>query len=183
MAIDSGRCINCKACIVACQQRNKVPGGQSRNWVRELDDESRKSGVSVQPGACMHCDHPVCVYACPTGATYKGADGAVEVDKNRCIGCLECVKACPLKSLQSIGSLRKTFRCQIFIFQQDERGKINDFLSYTIFILSEKKFRFSLLCQYFQCTKFLYGTVRRKGFPHIKNIFFFQWKYARNQES
>ena len=44
MAIDSGRCINCKACIVACQQRNKVPGGKSRNWVRELDDESRKSG-------------------------------------------------------------------------------------------------------------------------------------------
>jgi len=95
MAIDSGRCINCKACIVACQQRNKVPGGKSRNWVREIDDESRKSGVSVQPGACMHCDHPVCVFACPTGATYKGPDGAVEVDKDRCIGCGSCIKACP----------------------------------------------------------------------------------------
>ncbi|MBQ8664227.1 MAG: 4Fe-4S binding protein, partial [Mailhella sp.] len=32
MAIDSGRCINCKACIVACQQRNDVPAGHTRNW-------------------------------------------------------------------------------------------------------------------------------------------------------
>ena len=95
MAIDSGKCINCKACIVACQQRNKVPSGHSRNWVRELEDDSQKSGVSVQPGACMHCDNPVCVYACPTGATYKSEDGTVVLDKDRCIGCGSCISTCP----------------------------------------------------------------------------------------
>ena len=35
MAIDASKCLNCKACLIACQQRNAVPYGLSRNWVRE----------------------------------------------------------------------------------------------------------------------------------------------------
>ena len=38
MAIDAAKCLNCKACVVACQQRNGVPYGLSRNWVRDFPD-------------------------------------------------------------------------------------------------------------------------------------------------
>ena len=38
MAIDASKCLNCKACLIACQQRNAVPYGLSRNWVRETPD-------------------------------------------------------------------------------------------------------------------------------------------------
>lgn len=95
MTIDSTRCMNCKACVVACQQRNGVPYEHSRNWVLETKDESRLGGMSFQPGACMHCDNPVCVGACPTKATYKAEDGSVVIDKERCIGCGGCIAACP----------------------------------------------------------------------------------------
>lgn len=95
MAIDSTRCMNCKACVVACQQRNGVPYALSRNWVFESKDDSRPGGMSFQPGACMHCDNPVCITACPTMATYKAEDGSVVIDKDRCIGCGGCVAACP----------------------------------------------------------------------------------------
>ena len=27
MAIDASKCLNCKACLIACQQRNAVPYG------------------------------------------------------------------------------------------------------------------------------------------------------------
>ncbi len=95
MAVDAGRCMNCKACIVACQQRNQVPYGFNRNWVLETRDEQVPGFMSYQPGACMHCDNPVCVEACPTDATYKTEDGSVVIDKGRCIGCGGCIAACP----------------------------------------------------------------------------------------
>ena len=95
MVIDSEKCMNCKACIVACQQRNEVPYGLSRNWVRETGDSSARCGERFQPGACMHCEDPSCVRACPTGATWKGKDGAVEIDRSRCIGCGSCIDSCP----------------------------------------------------------------------------------------
>ena len=74
MAIDASKCLNCKACLIACQQRNAVPYGLSRNWVRETPDTASPSGWRYQPGACMHCDEPSCVDACPTHATYKAED-------------------------------------------------------------------------------------------------------------
>ena len=73
MAIDANKCINCKACVLACQQRNGTPYGHSRNWVRETPDKLSLLGTAYQPGACMHCDHPLCVEACPTHATYKAS--------------------------------------------------------------------------------------------------------------
>ncbi|WP_367274856.1 4Fe-4S dicluster domain-containing protein [uncultured Desulfovibrio sp.] len=95
MAINTAACLNCKACILACQQRNEVPVGYSRNWVRETNDSAAVLGQNFQPGACMHCDNPPCVAACPTHATYKSKDGSVVIDEDRCIGCGGCIEACP----------------------------------------------------------------------------------------
>lgn len=95
MLIDSEKCMNCKACVIACQQRNNVPYGVSRNWVRETPDTKAASAFRFQPSACMHCDDPSCVRACPTGATWKSKDGVVETDRARCIGCGSCINACP----------------------------------------------------------------------------------------
>jgi len=92
MAIDANKCINCKACVLACQQRNGTPYGHSRNWVRETPDKLSLLGTAYQPGACMHCDHPLCVEACPTHAA---DDGSVGIDPERCIGCGGCIEACP----------------------------------------------------------------------------------------
>lgn len=95
MVIDSSKCFNCKACIVACQLQNGVPAGRNRNWIKQ-GFSIVNNRLHFQPGNCMHCDLPTCVAACPTGATFKNAlDGTVAVDQELCIGCGSCVPACP----------------------------------------------------------------------------------------
>jgi molybdopterin-containing oxidoreductase family iron-sulfur binding subunit len=47
---------------------------------------------------CQHCAAPPCVDVCPTGASFKRADGIVLVDKHICIGCRYCMMACPYKA-------------------------------------------------------------------------------------
>jgi molybdopterin-containing oxidoreductase family iron-sulfur binding subunit len=47
---------------------------------------------------CQHCAEPPCVDVCPTGASFKRADGIVLVDRHSCIGCRYCVMACPYKA-------------------------------------------------------------------------------------
>jgi Fe-S-cluster-containing dehydrogenase component len=61
---------------------------------------NRYRGAKVEkaffvPKLCNHCTNPACVQVCPTGATYKTADGAVLIDHKYCIGCQYCVQACP----------------------------------------------------------------------------------------
>ena len=81
LLIDSKRCINCKACIVACRAENKVPLEQNRLWINE---EHRGNwpqiSASFEPEQCHHCESPSCVRVCPTGASYKRPDGVVLIN-------------------------------------------------------------------------------------------------------
>lgn len=99
MVIDSTKCIDCKACVAACKQANHVSRGGWRNWVKEAVPpvvNGKLGRGHFQPGACMHCDEPTCIAACPTGATFKNAaDGSVVIDPKLCIGCGNCIAACP----------------------------------------------------------------------------------------
>ncbi len=60
---------------------------------RYKDDKVEKA--FFVPKLCNQCTHPACVQVCPTGATFKAADGVVLIDHTYCIGCQYCVQACP----------------------------------------------------------------------------------------
>ena len=96
MLIDLRRCVGCQTCAAACKVANATPPGVQ--WRRVLDLENgefpdvRRSFIPV---ACMHCANPPCESVCPTTATRKRADGLVTIDYELCIGCANCVMACP----------------------------------------------------------------------------------------
>ncbi len=93
MFIDVDKCYGCMACVIACAAENNVPLGSFRTWIEHL---VKPDGVNIFiPKQCNHCDDPPCVPPCPTGATYKTADGLVLVNDELCIGCSACVKGCP----------------------------------------------------------------------------------------
>ena len=67
-------------------------------WIRKVTLRDPRSGAHREaPVMCQHCAEPPCVDVCPTGASFKRADGIVLVDKHICIGCRYCMMACPLQ--------------------------------------------------------------------------------------
>src|SRR6266540_435490 len=96
MVIDSARCIHCAACLVACRAENAVPDGHSRNRVSEEESGVYpRVTVVMAPSQCMQCEDAPCVRVCPTGASYRDANGVVLINADDCIGCRYCVEACP----------------------------------------------------------------------------------------
>lgn len=94
---DMTACIGCKACQVACKDKNDLPVGITYRQVYTFE-----GGRYPQPFmynlsiACNHCENPRCVENCPTGArTKRSEDGLVVIDQDGCIGCQYCVWSCP----------------------------------------------------------------------------------------
>ncbi|MDQ6643602.1 MAG: polysulfide reductase NrfD, partial [Chloroflexota bacterium] len=98
--IDQRKCIGCHACTVACKAEHDVPVGVYRTWVKYIEKgEFPNSRRYFLVNRCNHCDDAPCVAICPTKALYKRADGIVDFDSNRCIGCKSCMQACPYDAL------------------------------------------------------------------------------------
>ena len=99
MLADTVRCINCKACVLACRAEWETPMGYTRDWVKEVElVQNDQPKVMLFPGRCQHCDEAPCIEACPSGAAYKRADGLVLQDNCICSGCELCVPACPYEA-------------------------------------------------------------------------------------
>lgn len=105
MLIDSTKCATgCDACVKACATENGInetvkDARQAAQWIRKIDLKDPKSGREHSlPMMCQHCAKPPCVDVCPTGASFKRADGIVLVDRHICIGCRYCMMACPYKA-------------------------------------------------------------------------------------
>lgn len=104
LLIDSSKCADgCNSCVTACHEENGVISHDrpttDAQWIRKATLKDKQTGhVQSLPLMCQHCEHPPCVDVCPTGASFKRADGIVLVDKHICIGCRYCMMACPYKA-------------------------------------------------------------------------------------
>jgi len=103
MLIDTTKCASgCTDCVTACNTENGLdprPTPTAPQWIRKVELKEVKTGRTASaPVMCQHCAEPPCVDVCPTGASFKRADGIVLVDRHTCIGCRYCMMACPYKA-------------------------------------------------------------------------------------
>jgi Fe-S-cluster-containing dehydrogenase component/formate-dependent nitrite reductase membrane component NrfD len=98
--IDQNRCIGCHACTVACKEEHNIAVGVNRTWVKYIEKgrypDTRRHFAVLR---CNHCDDAPCIEICPTVSLFRRADGIVDFDHERCIGCKSCMQACPYDAL------------------------------------------------------------------------------------
>jgi len=94
MLIDLERCVRCDDCVTACANAHDNNPRFNRHGPR-----FEKYMIA---NACMHCDDPVCMIGCPTGAIHRAEDGVVSINDATCIGCSTCANSCPYDNIRMV---------------------------------------------------------------------------------
>ena len=108
--IDQSRCIGCEACVQACAECG-THRGQS---LIHLDRVDRANSTQTAPMVCMHCEDPTCAQVCPADAIKQTEEGIVQSASNpRCIGCSNCVLACPFGVPKYVADFDQMMKCDM----------------------------------------------------------------------
>jgi len=117
--VDLTRCIGCRSCEAACNKEQQLPapdqpfddpsvfdqtfhgGTQKRRPTEKAYTvvnryEPKDGGKPVyRKIQCNHCNEPACLTSCFVNAYTKTKEGAVVYNSKVCVGCRNCMIACP----------------------------------------------------------------------------------------
>jgi Fe-S-cluster-containing dehydrogenase component len=99
-------CMGCHACEIACKQEHGL--GVGPRLVRVME----KTPFFV-PVYCHHCTKAPCIEACPVEAITRNRKGIVLIDREVCIGCRECLEACPFGAMQFDTDAETAVKCDL----------------------------------------------------------------------
>ncbi len=128
--LDASACTGCKACQVACKDKNELPLGVLWRRVYEVSGGSWKQEGEAWTTtvftynlslSCNHCEHPKCAGVCPVDAFDVRQDGIVVLDASKCVGCGYCAWACPYGAPQYDASRGRMNKCD-FCYDNLEAG-------------------------------------------------------------
>ncbi|GMO43866.1 MAG: 4Fe-4S dicluster domain-containing protein [Termitinemataceae bacterium] len=97
-------CIGCRTCMIACvvaHEGKRIfeidPDGYNFN-PRLFMVKTAKLSAPIQ---CRHCENAACMHSCTSGAI-SIKEGIVFIDTEKCIGCKNCVMACPFGAVEVV---------------------------------------------------------------------------------
>ncbi|BCS54394.1 4Fe-4S dicluster domain-containing protein [Geobacter sp. SVR] len=111
--VDTTRCIGCRSCEAACNKEQKLPEPASSFDDKSVFKETRRTdenaltvvnryepqeqgkGPVYRKQQCNHCNEPACLTSCFVNAYTKTKEGAVIYNSKICVGCRNCMIACP----------------------------------------------------------------------------------------
>lgn len=123
--VDIEKCEGCMSCYYACAVEHSVGKNRYTAFLETPRPYSRirvigANGYSV-PIRCMHCEKPACLEVCPVRAITKTPEGVVLVNEAKCIGCKECLIACPYGAMFLNPQLGVAAKCD-FCVDRAKRG-------------------------------------------------------------
>ncbi len=130
-SFDSSACTGCKACQIACKDKNDLPAGvlwrrvyevAGGGWQRQGQAWTTDVFAYNLSIACNHCNHPICAGVCPTKAYDQRPDGLVILNLEKCVGCQYCSWACPYGAPQYDPAAGHMTKCN-FCMDNLEQGQ------------------------------------------------------------
>lgn len=108
-------CLGCHLCEYYCAFANSG----EKDMVKALTNLQIQPRIQIEEAngisfavSCRHCDEPLCVKGCITGALTK-KDGVIVIDKDKCVGCYTCILSCPYGAIShsETGAIQKCELC------------------------------------------------------------------------
>lgn len=109
-------CMGCHACEVACKQEHGL--GVGPRLVRVIE-----KAPEFIPIYCHHCAKPPCKEVCPVDAISRNEQGIVLIDNDLCIGCRECIEACPFGAMQFEDNRETAVKCDLCVHRLAEHKR------------------------------------------------------------
>ena len=113
LMIKGTNCMGCHACEVACKQEHGL--GVGPRLVQVLEESP-----DYVPIYCHHCAKAPCRDVCPVEAIARNEQGIVLIDNDLCIGCRECLEACPFGAMQFDERLEVAVKCDLCLHRLAE---------------------------------------------------------------
>ncbi len=104
LLVDIEKCQGCASCMLACSLVHEGVQSQSLSRIQIIQNSFDPFPNDLDISQCRQCVEPACVGVCPEGAlTADAAFGNVrKVDRTKCVGCGQCVEACPYTPSRSV---------------------------------------------------------------------------------
>ncbi|MGN1234813.1 MAG: 4Fe-4S dicluster domain-containing protein [Christensenellaceae bacterium] len=114
--VDERWCLGCHLCEYECA----FAASGLKDMVKALKGKTISPKIQIEEGEgihfavnCRHCKDAICVSSCIAHALHKTAEGVVEIDKTKCVGCFTCVLVCPYGAIMPDGSGHAAQKCQL----------------------------------------------------------------------
>lgn len=110
------RCLGCKSCELACAVAHSTGKTLFKAIAEQQLPQKRifveSSGELNFPLQCRQCLDSPCVHACMSGAMqYDLKTGLIQVDEQKCFGCMMCVMVCPFGVIVEAAATHKAAKC------------------------------------------------------------------------
>lgn len=109
-------CLGCHLCEYYCAFANS---GKT-NMVKALKNKKINPRIKIEENKevsyavnCRHCENPICVKSCITGAL-SVKDGVIVINEEKCVGCYTCICACPYGAIMP-GEQKAVQKCELCI--------------------------------------------------------------------
>lgn len=106
---DLDKCLGCGICEFVCSavKERKLDPAFSR--IRQVNFEP----IGSMAIACLLCENPPCVAACPMEALLKEEKGVIRVDEYKCNGCGWCILACQFGAITLHPTNKAVMTCDL----------------------------------------------------------------------